>query len=88
MNNKLMKLKYWEKAFIRLAILVGGMLMGCILFAVVVIATGLSPTCDGELYLIFRNTIFIIGALILITTVLLVRNSTSLEKELRRRKNE
>lgn len=86
MNNKLMKLEYWKKAFIRLAILVGGMLIGCILFAVVVIATGLSPSCDGEIFPIFRITIFIVGGLILITTILLVRNSTSLEKELRRRK--
>ena len=86
MKDKLMKLKYWQEALIRLAILVSGMLIGCVLFAVVVMATGLSPSCDREIFPIFRNTIFIVGGLILITIILLIKNSRSLEKELRRRK--
>ena len=86
MKDKLMNLIFWEKALIRLAILVGGMLIGCVLFAVVVAITGSSSSCDREFFPIFRNTIFIVAGLILITTILLVKNSMSLEKELRRRK--
>jgi len=52
----------------------------------VVAITGSSSSCDREFFPIFRNTIFIVAGLILITTILLVKNSMSLEKELRRRK--
>ena len=86
MTDKLTNLRFWEKALIRLAILVGGMLMGCIIFAVVVIVVGLSPTCDKEVFPLFTCTIFIIGGFMLILTVLLINNSLSLEKELRKRK--
>lgn len=86
MNDELINLRYWEKALIRLAILSGGMLMGYILFAVVGTFTGISPSCDKEIFLASTYTVLIIGGFMLIITILLIRNSKSLGKELRKRK--
>jgi len=80
MNDKLMNLKYWQEALIRLAILAAGMLLGCLIFAGIVIVVGTTE------YAKEKYTIFIIGGFMLILVILLVKNSISLDKELRRKK--